>query len=236
MAQQEEVTRYYSREVERLGVDIRLGQEVTADFVEDLKPDAIVVATGSRPKIPVIKGVVKPDGSLASNVVTVLDVLSDAKPVGNRVVVIGGNHFGIQAAFYLLDLGKEVTIVETLPTLNQDLDGALAWDGFLIPKIENSEITVIVGSYVKEITPKGVFCEEAGVTPNCLDVGPLVNTDAESIIECDTVVVGTGREPLNYLIRELENSARDIYAIGDCVKPRWTYSATGEGARLGISL
>jgi len=232
----EEVTHYYSREIKKLGVDIRLGEAIDLEKVKSISPDAVVVAIGSTPKIPIIKGIRKANGQLADNVVTVLDVLGDKKEIGNSVVIVGGTHFGIQAAFYLLGQGKKVTIIETLQELNQDLDGALAWNGFLMPKLKISEIEVLLGTYVQEILPEGVLCGPSGMAPYASDVGALIGTDAETIIPCDTVVVGAGREPLKNLYQELRGVVPEIYEIGDCVKPRWTYSATGEGARVGINL
>lgn len=232
----EEVVHYYSREIKKLGVDIRLGEAVDLEKVKSISPDAVVVATGSIPKIPIIKGVKKASGQLEDNVVTVLEVLGDEKETGDSVVVVGGNHFGIQAAFYLLGQGKKVTIVESLQELNQDMDGALVWNGYLMPKLESSEIEVLTGTYVMEISTEGVLCGPAGITPNAFDVGPLISTDAETMITCNTVVVGTGREPLKCLYQKLRGVVPEVYEIGDCVKPRWTYSATGEGARIGINL
>ncbi|MFH1974840.1 MAG: FAD-dependent oxidoreductase [Pseudomonadota bacterium] len=232
----EEVTHYYSREIKKLGVEIRMGEAVDVEKVKSISPDAVVVAIGSTPKIPIIKGIKKANGQLADNVITVLDVLGDKKEIGNSVVIVGGTHFGIQAAFYLLGQGKKVTIIESLQELNQDLDGSLVWNGFLMPKLENSEIKILKGTYVQEILPEGVLCGPSGMTPYASDVGPLIGTDAETKIPCDTVVVGAGREPLKNLYQELRGVVPEIYEIGDCVKPRWTYSATGEGARVGINL
>ena len=103
-------------------------------------------------------------------------------------------------------------------------------------KIEGSEIEVLTGMYVKEITSEGVLCEPTGLADPCLDVGVEVTVDAERVISCDGVVVGTGREPINVLFKNLQGRVPELYAIGDCVKPRWAYNATGEGARVAIGL
>lgn len=232
----EEVTRYYSREIEKLGVDIRLSTEATPDYVLKMAPDAVVIATGSVAKIPIVKGIRKPDGSLADNVVTAFEVLGDEKKTGDNVVIIGGTHIGIQTAFYLLDMGKKVTIIEALQELNQDMDGPYIWKGHLMPKLKKSDIKVITWAFAKEITPKGVLWEPPGVTPNALDVGVVGTVDAEQMIPCDTVVVGAGREPVNYLFSALQGKVPELYKIGDSVKPRWTYSATGEGALVAVDL
>jgi 2,4-dienoyl-CoA reductase (NADPH2) len=235
-----ELTNYYGRQVNVLGVDVRLGEEATVEKVKAIAPEVVVVATGSRPKIPVIKGVRDHSGKLASNVVTAWEALGQEKEIGNSVVIVGGNHTGIQAAFLLLEQGKKVTIVECLPTLQQDLDGLLVWNACILPEIKRHEeegnLEVFTGTYVKQVVANGVICEPPGKYPNVFDIPSLVTTDSEKMIECDTIVVGTGREPVNKIFDELQGTVPELYSVGDCVKPRWSYTATGDGAMLGIQI
>ena len=231
-----EITNYYSSQVRKLGVDVRMGREVTVETVLAERPEVVVVATGSFPKIPIINGVRKPDGSLAEGVVTAWEVLGGEKEVGEAVVIVGGNHVGVQAALFLREQNKRVTIVEALADLNQDMDGPCTWDGYLKPELKNKEVTIITGSYVKEFTGKSVLYEPSGFIAHALDVGVLKTSYAETQIPCDTLVVGTGREPNNVLFRALQGKVKEVYAIGDCVKPRWSYSATGEGASVAINI
>lgn len=67
-------------------------------------------------------------------------------------------------------------------------------------------------------------------------MGVIGTCDAEKEIPCDMLVVGTGREPNNYLSMMLQGKVKEMYAIGDCVKPRWSYTAIGEGASVGIAI
>ncbi|MFH0812530.1 MAG: FAD-dependent oxidoreductase [Pseudomonadota bacterium] len=231
-----EITNYYSSQVRKLGVDVRLGREATAESILAERPEVVVVATGSFPKIPIINGVRKPDWSLAEGVVTAWEVLGGEKKVGEEVVIVGGNHVGVQVALLLREQNKRVTIIEALADLNQDMDGPYAWDGYLKPKIKNKGVTVITSSYVKAFTGKSVLYEPPGLVASTLDTGVIISCDAETQIPCDTLVVGTGREPNNYLSRALQGRVPELYAIGDCVKPRWSYSATGEGASVGIGI
>ena len=47
-------------ELARLGIDVRLGTPVTADAVVDLRPDAVVVATGATRGLPAVPGADRP--------------------------------------------------------------------------------------------------------------------------------------------------------------------------------
>ena len=52
----EMLVHWLSHEIERLGVDVRLGVEATATIVGDLRPDHVVVATGARRGRPDVPG------------------------------------------------------------------------------------------------------------------------------------------------------------------------------------
>lgn len=231
-----EVTGYYSREIRKLGVEVILNTEVTPESVRSFAPDAVVVATGSRFKYPVIKGLWRPDGRLVDNAITFPDAMTGNSRVGQRVVIVGGNHMGVQVARLLSEQGKEVTIVEALPELNQDLDGFINWFGYLLPDLEGRKIRVLTHSYVREIAAEGVMVEASGDIPPLLKVGPLKTVDTETFIACDTVVVGVAREAQGELFERLKGVVPELYIVGDAIKPRWTYNAIGEGATVGINL
>lgn len=228
---------YYGRQLRQLGVPVVLETHVTAETVRSFSPEVVVVATGSRFQYPIVEGLRRPDGTLASNAVALPDVLMGRAPAGERVVVVGGNHMGVQAARCLSEQGKTVTLVEALPELNQDLDGFINWFGFLLPDLRERGVKIMTHAYVREITPQGVIVEESGDIPPLLRVGPLKTVDTETFIACDTVVVGTGRASESQLFEQLAGTiGGGLYVIGDAVKPRWAYSATGEGATVGINL
>jgi 2,4-dienoyl-CoA reductase (NADPH2) len=143
---------------------------------------------------------------------------------------------GVQTALLLREQNKQVTIIEALADLNQDMDGPYVWEGYLTSEVRNKGTEIIASSYVKAFTGRAVLYEPSGLVAHALDVGVLKTAYAETEVPCDTLVIGTGREPNNYLFRALQGKVENIYAVGDCVKPRWTYNATGEGASVGITI
>jgi 2,4-dienoyl-CoA reductase (NADPH2) len=74
---------FYSREVERLGVNVQCNQEATPELVEREQPDVVVVATGCRPLKPPIIGLEKHPRVLFAE-----DVLLETVDVGKKVLVI----------------------------------------------------------------------------------------------------------------------------------------------------
>src|SRR6185436_1943376 len=78
--------------------------------------DSLVFATGSRPVVPPIGGLVQPDGSLVPGAFvfrTVEDCaqMAVAASEARRAVVIGGGLLGLEAARGLLSHGLAVTVV-----------------------------------------------------------------------------------------------------------------------------
>ena len=52
----------------------------------------------------------------------------------------------------------------------------------------------------------------------------------------DTLVLSTPNKPVNDLEKELQNSGKEFYLIGDCVAARQAYAAIYEGRKLGLAL
>ncbi|MDC9821044.1 NADPH-dependent 2,4-dienoyl-CoA reductase [Pectobacterium polonicum] len=89
-----ETLRYYRRQLELLGVTLRLSTQATARDL--LGFDDVILASGIVPRIPAITGIDHP------SVLSYLDVLRDKKPVGKRVAIIGAGGIGFDTAHYLL--------------------------------------------------------------------------------------------------------------------------------------
>lgn len=90
-----ETLRYYGKQIELTGVDLKLNTMVS---VEDLKNggyDQVVLATGIQPRTPGIEGIDH------QKVLSYLDVLRDEKEVGKKVAIIGAGGIGFDVAEYL---------------------------------------------------------------------------------------------------------------------------------------
>lgn len=109
-----ELGKTYERLARQAGVEIRLNTEVTPAYAAKEKPQALIIATGSRPLVPPIKGL---DGD---NVIIVNQYYKEKAKVGNRVIVFGGGLAGCECAIHLGQEGKEVELIEMRPALAPD--------------------------------------------------------------------------------------------------------------------
>ena len=210
----ENAVRSLSDRVSRLGVTVVLEQEVTPDVVKRLRPDVVIVATGSTPVLPDITG------AQHCRVVTAHEMLAGDVEAGLRVLIWGGRQIGVQTAEFLASSGREVTIVEESASLGRDVTIFDIW-GFRT-RLKDLGVKMFIKSTVREITPDGV----------------VVATDQgeDEIVATDTLVVARKLRPNRGLWDALQGEVEELYAVGDCVAPRKAINAIHEGFRVGARI
>ena len=207
-----DLTAYLSwagNQLEKLGVDVRLGTEYTASLCEEEKPDKVILATGSKHARPPLPGIEGP------NVVTAEDVLWGRKATGQKVVIAGGGMIGSETATYLASLGKQVTIVEMLPEVAADEE--FTRRVLMMKMFEEMHINVLTNTKISKITESGVEVETAAETRE---------------IAADTVVLALGMKPESGLAKELEGKT-EVVLVGDAVEARNGLEAVREGFLAG---
>ncbi len=205
------LSRYYTNQLKRLGVDLRLHQEANEETLVEIRPDAVVLATGSSPNNPGIKGM---DGT---NVVTVDRVLNEEVTTGENVVVIGGGQVGCETAEYLAERGKKVSIVEMLDVLIPNLTHELK--RYLLFCLGSKGVRMFTSVKCEGITHAGVNIVTRG--------------GRKLMLKGDTVVIATGSSSNNPLLKVLKERFIPTISIGDCVNPRRIINAIEEGEKAG---
>jgi len=175
---------------------------------ESYTADNIIIATGSRPKMPPIKGI---DGS---NVVTSTELLN-VKDVPQRLCIVGAGVIGLEFASVFNSFGSQVTVVEFLKECLPSMDSDIAKR--LRKQLEKKGITFYMQSGVTEITPTSVHFTQKG---------------KEIAIDADLVLVATGRAACSDNMglenagiqtergviltdEHCETNVKGVYAIGD---------------------
>ena len=90
-----ETLRYYTRMIEKLGIDLHLNTRVDADMLADGGFDNIIIATGISPRVPELEGINHP------SVVGYVDALRGTKPVGSKVAIMGAGGIGFDVADFI---------------------------------------------------------------------------------------------------------------------------------------
>ena len=91
--------------LEALKVPIHLNTKVDGTLIKKVQPDSIILATGSSPLIPNIKGI--------ENAVTAEDILLGKVDYPNGpIVVCGGGEVGCETAQYIGEKNRNVTVLE----------------------------------------------------------------------------------------------------------------------------
>lgn len=187
---------WYENEMQRLNVPVHFNTAVDPDSALYEEYDAVIVATGATPK----------KFSLGENapVYTATDALLGKTPIGERVTVVGGGLVGCETALWLAQEGKRVTIVEALDRLmavnkplchanSEMLERLLPFHG--VETLVSSSVQKYEGGKIFVKTPQG-----------------------ERQLDCDTVILSVGFREDRSVFDAWENSAREIYLLGDAKK------------------
>jgi pyruvate/2-oxoglutarate dehydrogenase complex dihydrolipoamide dehydrogenase (E3) component len=186
-------------------------------MIKSENPDAVVVATGSRPFILPVPGWDQPDVASPSQILTG-EVIA-----GDKVIVYEstGLQEGPTTADFLAEKGKKVELLTHFSSINTH------WG--LMTHMIGSHIPVVwarLKSNGVKVTPLTTIRHISGRTVTVADVF----TGEERVIEnVDTVVMATGYRSDNALRLSLKGQVKEIYAIGDCILPRRVLDAINEG-------
>lgn len=221
------ITEYYERELARLGVELRVGEEILGEAAEGLDADAVIVATGARPKLsgPFAS---HPDweevpGLAQSGIaVSPWDVLKETVPVAPRVLVLDeeGYHAGLGIAEYLVHHHSEVHVVTRFEMMAPAL-AARNEHGILLRDLAVRGVKLQPHSFVDRIEGGTVFL---------LDLRDGRKTTVEGINQFVPVLGGEAADALYWA---LKTRCKRLFRIGDCVAPRHLSQAVLEGARAG---
>ncbi len=182
----------YALLAKEAGVEIRLNTEATPESVEAEKPDALIIASGSRPLVPPIPGL------KGDNVVVVNNYYKEKDKVGDDVVVFGGGLAGCECAVHLGMEGKNVHIVEMRDVLAPD---ANVRHRPLLMKEIDKYAKVHTGMKGLEVTSEGILCENAA--------------GEKELVPGSSVICALGQRPTTDVVEALQDCAPYVRVIGD---------------------
>ncbi len=214
----EDFVYFQDGQMKLLGVDVRLGAAVDAGGVLALEPDAVVVATGSRP-LPA--GV---PGAGAPHVVQGWDVLEGTAEVGERVAVVSqeDHHETPNVADFLAAAGRSVTLFHRWTQVGAQVDRYTI--GTMMRRLEEGGVEICAGLRLASVD--GGRLELRSPYTGALHVRDGF----------DTVVLVYGSAPDDRLYRELQGKVERLHLAGSAWVPRRIAEATAHGMRVGLEV
>jgi 2,4-dienoyl-CoA reductase-like NADH-dependent reductase (Old Yellow Enzyme family)/thioredoxin reductase len=206
--------RFQEKQIEQFGAECHLGHEVTAEDIKAFDPDVVVLATGSLPSLPRVKGIEK------EIVVTYEDVLNGELPRFRDMVVVGGGPTGCEIALYLAEYGCSVTLVEMLPEIGTGLETMTR--RVLVQRLGENNVRILTDTKLCGVEDEGVRVVD--------------EENRESFIAAEKVVIAIGTRPDNRLYDQIKALGYEIHQIGDCLEPRSAKAAIHDSAVLGRSI
>jgi 2,4-dienoyl-CoA reductase (NADPH2) len=235
-------TRDLASNLKALGVRTLLGTQANFSQVEEMSPDAVIVATGGSPVLPDIPGAER------ENVVQAWDVLAGNTGVGSEVVIVGGNAVGLETALYLSNIGtlapevlhfimanrseseetvfdllnkgsKQVTVVEMTKKVGQNIGASTRWT--VLAELRRLGVTILTATTAIAVTAEGLEVEKE---------------DETIFVPADSVVMAAGTRSENILAAEIAGLVPEVYTIGDAREPRKALEAIREGFLVGLEI
>lgn len=205
---------YYENMLRKLGVTVRLGTTCTPELLEELKPYAVFVATGSVEAIPPLPGI---DGE---GVIPVRAYLCERPEIKDeRVVVLGAGQTGLEAARMLAVAGNEVTVVDMMPDE--------------IPPITDHRLDL---NYAREAGVTVLMAHKvARIDKDAVVVSDMA-TGEEKSLPRDKVIVALGVKSDRALYDEVKGRFQNVFNLGDSDKPGMAVYAVSAGYLAAANL
>lgn len=181
-----------AKELEKLGVEIRLGCEATPEIVKETGAVGVFLAAGGGPIVPPLPGIDK--------AVTAEEVLTGKVDLkGKKVAVIGGGVTGLETAEYLAQ-DNTVTVIEMLNDVGTTLYPSVKM--LLLKRLKEAGSTIITGHALQAVEDGKVQLM-------------IVSSMATKEIEADQVVLAMGVRPDNALTAAFEAEFENVVRVGD---------------------
>ncbi len=224
-----ETLRYFKKQIELTGVNLKLNTRVTADDLAAGGFDEVILATGVHPRIPKIPGIDH------NSVLSYIDVLYHKKEVGKKVAIIGAGGIGFDVAEFLTHSGESSATNVKLFLKEWGVDPSNAARGGIegvTPVIEESPREV----YLMQRST-GKLGAKLGKTTGWIHRSSLKNKRVKMIgsvqyesiddagihltvagkpqsLEVDNVIVCAGQISNRDLLADLESKGLSVHLIG----------------------
>ena len=244
-----ETLRYFQRQIELTGVNLRLNTIVSADAIDNSDFDEVIVATGVTPRTPDIEGIDHP------KVMSYLDAFKGAR-VGKTVAIIGAGGIGFDLSEFLTQNGQSTS--QNIPAFMREwgVDLEVSHPGGLLPESQEEvparQVYLLQrksskpGSGLGKTTgwihrttlaKRGVrilhSCEYLKID----DDGLHIEVDGKpDVLAVDHIIICAGQEPLRTLAEEITYKPVHIIGGADVAAELDAKRAINQGCHLAATI
>jgi pyruvate/2-oxoglutarate dehydrogenase complex dihydrolipoamide dehydrogenase (E3) component len=197
---------YLTKTIGRLNVQVMKTVTIDEKLINEIKPDAVVIAVGSREKNLDIPGVDK-NRVVSARYVLRTDITAE------KVAIIGGGQVGCEVAEYFSCQGKQVTIIEVTEEVAREMDriNRVA----MLSALDEGKVNILTNASALSITDEGIWANHLG---------------EKKFIPADLIVVSVGAEAnITDAERIAVDKISERYYIGDRVCPGGILEAVHSG-------
>lgn len=201
-----------------------------------IEADNIIVAAGTHPAMPPIKGADLPGVYTSDSILAEL-------PEVDRLVIVGGGVIGMEFAGIYSSFGTQVTVLEAADRIVSIFDREISQT--LSMKMKQKGCTLTPKAFVQTITKN----DNNSLTVEYENKGEVHQTDADAVLICvgrtadvdslfDTAIQPTCERERIIVNHDMLSSIEGIYAIGDIstAGPQLAHAASAQGIKAASAI
>ncbi|MCP3944664.1 MAG: FAD-dependent oxidoreductase [Desulfobacteraceae bacterium] len=211
-----DILNFFDRELDRLGVEVLYDTPLSINLLNEIKPDKVILATGSMPDMPVIRGLFQTRMALITDV----ELLSGKEKPGDRVLVLGGGMTGLITADFLADQGKPVVILNRKNSFAQEMSSNDRY--YLRERLKKGRVDLYKNVVIEAFTDDGAVFRFQG--------------EKITLTGFDTVVISEKRQPIRDARKLEKHTKAQFHFIGDARSPRHLMYCISEAEEIARSV
>ncbi len=207
-----DIIEFFSNELERLKVKINFNTELSEELLNRTNPDKVILATGSMPDMPLVKGLFQSD----MEIFTCVDILENNEngeeiknlDLKDNIIVLGGGMAALLTADYLAERGKNIVVLNRKSSFATEMSSNDRY--YLRERLKRDSIKLFKNVSINKFSGNGVIFKEK-------------NKDQQvehSLENFDTVIIAEKMAPIREMSKLLKSTGIEFHFIGDAKDPR----------------
>jgi 2,4-dienoyl-CoA reductase-like NADH-dependent reductase (Old Yellow Enzyme family)/thioredoxin reductase len=211
-----DILEFFSNELERLDVTIDFNTELSKELLDRVNPDKVVLATGSMPDMPIVKGLFQSDMEL----LTCVDVLENSEDQGDNIIVLGGGMAALLTADYLSEKGKNVVVLNRKSSFATEMSSNDRY--YLRERLKENGVKLFKNVSITKFVKNSVEFKAKNKD----------QTIEQFLDGFNTVVIAEKMSAIRETSKLLKDSEVEFHFIGDAKIPRHLMYCIGEAQEM----